>query len=102
MDLAPNVGSDRSWVWTVAADMSEGESRQETMAIRFANSESEFEACCSVVGCRTTNCIPFQMRTSSRKSLTDTRSVRTSKYTLDTAGRKAWTAVLRSFKYIES
>jgi Ran-binding protein 1 len=40
MSLAPNVGSDRSWVWNVAADISEGEARQETLAIRFANSEN--------------------------------------------------------------
>ncbi|QRV73148.1 Ran-specific GTPase-activating protein 1 [Ceratobasidium sp. AG-Ba] len=39
MKLQPNVGSDRSWVWKVAADMSEGESTAETLAIRFANSE---------------------------------------------------------------
>lgn len=40
MSLAPNVGSDRSWVWNVAADVSEGEARQETLAIRFANPEN--------------------------------------------------------------
>lgn len=40
MTLSPNVGSDRSWVWNVAADVSEGEPRQETLAIRFANSEN--------------------------------------------------------------
>ncbi|WBW72285.1 Ran GAP Sbp1 [Schizosaccharomyces osmophilus] len=40
MKLTPNVGSDRSWVWTVAADVSEGEPSTETFAIRFANSEN--------------------------------------------------------------
>lgn len=40
MKLAPNVGSDRSWVWSVAADVSEGEPAAETLAIRFGNSES--------------------------------------------------------------
>ncbi|KAL2313944.1 Ran GTPase binding protein Sbp1 [Schizosaccharomyces pombe] len=40
MKLTPNVGSDRSWVWTVAADVSEGEPTAETFAIRFANSEN--------------------------------------------------------------
>jgi hypothetical protein len=40
MQLQPNVGSDRSWVWKVAADYSEGEPTSETLAIRFANSES--------------------------------------------------------------
>jgi Ran-binding protein 1 len=51
MSLAPNVGSDRSWVYNVAADYAEGEERQELLAIRFANSEnaqkfkSKFEEC---------------------------------------------------------
>jgi Ran-binding protein 1 len=40
MKLSPNVGSDRSWVWNVAADVSEGEPVAQTLAIRFANSES--------------------------------------------------------------
>ena len=40
MKLSPNVGSDRSWVWNAAADVSEGESEAVTLAIRFANSES--------------------------------------------------------------
>lgn len=42
MKLSPNVGSDRSWVWNAAADVSEGEPEPCTLAIRFANSESEF------------------------------------------------------------
>ncbi|KAK5994544.1 Ran-specific GTPase-activating protein 1 [Cladobotryum mycophilum] len=37
--LAPNVGSDRSWVWTAAADVSEGEPEAMTLAIRFGNSD---------------------------------------------------------------
>ena len=40
MKLSPNVGSDRSWVWNVVADVSEGEPEAQTLAIRFANSES--------------------------------------------------------------
>ncbi|KAL2053535.1 hypothetical protein ABVK25_006187 [Lepraria finkii] len=40
MKLSPNVGSDRSWVWNAAADVSEGEPEQQTLAIRFANSEN--------------------------------------------------------------
>lgn len=42
MKLSPNVGSDRSWVWNAAADVSEGEPEAVTLAIRFANSESRF------------------------------------------------------------
>jgi hypothetical protein len=41
MKLAPNVGSDRSWVWNATADVSEGEPEAVTLAIRFGNSESE-------------------------------------------------------------
>lgn len=41
MKLAPNVGSDRSWVWNTTADVSEGEPEAQTLAIRFANSESK-------------------------------------------------------------
>ncbi|CAE6425543.1 unnamed protein product [Rhizoctonia solani] len=39
MKLQPNVGSDRSWVWKVAADISDGEPTAETLAIRFANKD---------------------------------------------------------------
>ncbi|KAI9813557.1 MAG: hypothetical protein M1826_002470 [Phylliscum demangeonii] len=40
MRLAPNVGSDRSWVWNAAADVSDGEPEPQTLAIRFGNSEN--------------------------------------------------------------
>ena len=40
MKLQPNIGSDRSWVWKVAADYSESPPSAETLAIRFANAES--------------------------------------------------------------
>ncbi|KAI8384453.1 RanBP1 domain-containing protein [Radiomyces spectabilis] len=40
MTLSPNVGSDRSWVWNVTADVSDGEPKAETLAIRFANSDN--------------------------------------------------------------
>ncbi|KAF8351149.1 RanBP1 domain-containing protein [Amanita rubescens] len=40
MRLQPNIGSDRSWVWKVAADYSETPPTSETLAIRFANSEN--------------------------------------------------------------
>lgn len=38
--LKPNVGSDRSWVYSVGADFADGEPTAELLAIRFANSES--------------------------------------------------------------
>jgi Ran-binding protein 1 len=41
MKLSPNIGSDRSWVWNATADVSEGAPEAQTLAIRFANSESE-------------------------------------------------------------
>ncbi|KAI9671399.1 MAG: hypothetical protein M1831_004308 [Alyxoria varia] len=40
MKLSPNVGSERSWVWNAAADVSEGEPEAQTLAIRFANAEN--------------------------------------------------------------
>jgi len=40
MNLQPNIGSDRSWVWKTLADMAEGEPSAETLAIRFANSDN--------------------------------------------------------------
>jgi Ran-binding protein 1 len=40
MKLQPNIGSDRSWVWKVAADYSEEPPTAETLAIRFANADS--------------------------------------------------------------
>lgn len=39
ISLSPNVGSDRSWVYKVSADMSEGEARAEMLAIRFASAD---------------------------------------------------------------
>lgn len=56
MKLSPNVGSDRSWVWNVAADVSEGEPEAQTLAIRFGNSESMLTPPCYYSA--TTN-IPF-------------------------------------------
>jgi len=50
MRLQANIGSDRSWVWKVAADYAEQPATSETLAIRFANSDNaalfklEFEA----------------------------------------------------------
>ncbi|KAH3901061.1 probable Ran-specific GTPase-activating protein 1 [Saccharomycodes ludwigii] len=38
--LKANVGSDRSWVYTVTADISEGEPEAMTLAIRFGNKEN--------------------------------------------------------------
>ena len=40
MKLQPNIGSDRSWVWKVTADYAEVPPTAETLAIRFANSDS--------------------------------------------------------------
>jgi len=40
MKLSPNVGSDRSWVWKVLADVADGTPTDELFAIRFANSEN--------------------------------------------------------------
>lgn len=38
--LKPNIGSDRSWVYTCTADIAEGEAEAFTFAIRFGNKEN--------------------------------------------------------------
>ncbi|PJF18143.1 hypothetical protein PSACC_02043, partial [Paramicrosporidium saccamoebae] len=40
MELKPNVGSDRSWVYTAPNDLSEGHPITELLAVRFANVEN--------------------------------------------------------------
>ncbi|KAJ2783399.1 Ran GTPase binding protein Sbp1 [Coemansia javaensis] len=40
MVLSPNVGSDRSWVWNVAADLVDNEAERQLLAIRFGSSEN--------------------------------------------------------------
>ncbi|KAK8724661.1 hypothetical protein OTU49_011195 [Cherax quadricarinatus] len=40
MELKPNCGSDRAWVWSVVADFADEEPKQELFAIRFANAEN--------------------------------------------------------------
>lgn len=77
MKLSPNVGSDRSWVWNAAADVSEGEPEAQTLAIRFANSESTS----AVYTFITTSILTdfSQMPTSSRKP-SSKRSRRTRHY----------------------
>lgn len=40
MELKPNCGSDRAWLWSVAADYADEEAKPETLAIRFANPEN--------------------------------------------------------------
>ena len=39
MELKPNVGSDRSWVWYTSADYADGEAKPEKLAFKFKNSE---------------------------------------------------------------
>ncbi|CAG5116398.1 unnamed protein product [Candidula unifasciata] len=40
MELKPNCGSDRAWVWSTTADYADEESKEEVLAIRFANAEN--------------------------------------------------------------
>ena len=39
MELKPNVGSDRSWVWYTSADYAEGEARPEKLAVKLKTPE---------------------------------------------------------------
>ncbi|XP_062508100.1 ran-specific GTPase-activating protein-like [Corticium candelabrum] len=51
MQLKPNIGSDRAWVWHVLADFADEVPKQELLAIRFKDSENaqkfkaKFEEC---------------------------------------------------------
>lgn len=74
MKLSPNVGSDRSWVWNTALDVSEDPTGEpQTLAIRFANSESMFQSfpvpslCPAINITMYSNSTTLQMQTSSRK-----------------------------------
>jgi len=41
LELKPNCGSDRAWVWSTPADFADEEQKSELLAIRFANAESK-------------------------------------------------------------
>lgn len=68
MRLSPNVGSDRSWVWTATADVSEGEPVVQTLAIRFANSENANLFKEAFVKAQKENEILFQKAADSKKT----------------------------------
>lgn len=40
MQLKPNCGSDRAWVWSTLADFADEEAKEELLAVRFANPEN--------------------------------------------------------------
>eukprot|EP01126_Amoeba_proteus_P022158 TRINITY_DN2246_c0_g1_i1.p1 TRINITY_DN2246_c0_g1~~TRINITY_DN2246_c0_g1_i1.p1 ORF type:complete len:175 (+),score=41.82 TRINITY_DN2246_c0_g1_i1:162-686(+) len=40
MELKPNVGNDKSWVYQVPADYADGEAKSELFAVRFTNVEN--------------------------------------------------------------
>ena len=40
MELKPNCGSARAWVWSTPADFADEEAKPELLAIRFANEEN--------------------------------------------------------------
>ncbi|CAH1802378.1 unnamed protein product [Owenia fusiformis] len=40
MELKPNCGSEKAWVWSVAADFADEEAKPELLAIRFGNAEN--------------------------------------------------------------
>ena len=39
MELKPNCGSDRAWVWSTPVDFADEEPKKELFAIKFANSD---------------------------------------------------------------
>ncbi|XP_065831195.1 ran-specific GTPase-activating protein-like [Oscarella lobularis] len=52
MELKPNVGSDRAWVWNVPADFAEETPRPELLAIRFGNAENAQKFKAAFVDCQ--------------------------------------------------
>jgi Ran-binding protein 1 len=40
LELKPNCGSDRAWVWSTPSDFADEEPKPELLAIRFANAEN--------------------------------------------------------------
>lgn len=42
MELRPNVGNDKSWVYHVAADFADESPKPEMLAVRFTNVESKY------------------------------------------------------------
>lgn len=42
MELKPNAGSDRAWVWNTHADFADESPKPELLAIRFLNAESKW------------------------------------------------------------
>lgn len=40
LELKPNCGSDRAWLWSTPADFADEEQKSELLAIRFANAEN--------------------------------------------------------------
>lgn len=40
MELKPNCGSDRAWVWSTPCDYADEEAKAELLAVRFANAEN--------------------------------------------------------------
>ncbi|XP_077378327.1 ran-specific GTPase-activating protein [Festucalex cinctus] len=55
MELKPNAGSDRAWVWNTLADYADEEPKPELLALRFLNAENaqkfkvKFDECKDVV-----------------------------------------------------
>lgn len=79
MKLSPNVSSDRSWVYNVAADVSDGEPTAETLAIRFANAESTYLTHANSTSLRSANDLPFsslQTQNSTRRLSRQPRQAR--------------------------
>ncbi|XP_028851779.1 ran-specific GTPase-activating protein [Denticeps clupeoides] len=56
MELRPNAGSDRAWVWNTHADFADEEPKAELLAIRFLNAENaqkfkvKFDECKEEIG----------------------------------------------------
>lgn len=67
MDLKPNSGSDRAWVWNTLADYADECPKAEFLAIRFLNAESEYSALAFLISLLLCNYIVIRQKVCARK-----------------------------------
>ena len=79
MNLQPNAGSDRSWVWSTHADFSEGECKAERLAVRFKNEDiarqfkEKFEECQEMLNNQASLKPPLQKETVNTEGVKEDR-----------------------------
>ncbi|XP_031567711.1 E3 SUMO-protein ligase RanBP2-like [Actinia tenebrosa] len=92
MNLVPNAGNDRSWVWYTLADLSEEEPTAEKLAVRFKSLDTAkefkkvFEECQNILRQQKEECSVSEVDSTS--SETDKEAVKEPMQTSSTSGRQ--------------